>query len=255
MVWFNVCLSMFERQPLFDALLRPAIENPAVTAVSFVLDEGQRPRWERDVRPAIAGVRLRGRLSSPPASGSGARPRCRARAPPPASWPTTSSAPRPATGHRAPKLWWLLAIPTPSASLIGPTVPCSRGATSSGFSASARCAAALTRTLRRRAHRQPEDAPADEAPAAVQRTIAAAAGPRSGARWRDGVRTPAVDAVTEADREPEHARGVRVGRGAVSRVAQGWSPSIPSRRDDAARQDLRYGPGRVRRGATERRTT
>ena len=24
MVWFNVCLSMFERQPLFDALLRPA---------------------------------------------------------------------------------------------------------------------------------------------------------------------------------------------------------------------------------------
>ena len=40
MVWFNVCLSMFERQPLFDALLRPAIENPSVTAVTFVLVRG-----------------------------------------------------------------------------------------------------------------------------------------------------------------------------------------------------------------------
>ena len=54
MVWFSVCLSMFERQPLFDALLRPAIENPAVTAVTFVLDERQRPKWERDVRPKVA---------------------------------------------------------------------------------------------------------------------------------------------------------------------------------------------------------
>ena len=31
-VWFNVCLSMFERQPLFDALLRPAITMLRVTA-------------------------------------------------------------------------------------------------------------------------------------------------------------------------------------------------------------------------------
>jgi len=54
MVWFNVCLSMFERQPLFDALLRPAIENPSVTAISFVLDERQRPAWMRDVQPKVA---------------------------------------------------------------------------------------------------------------------------------------------------------------------------------------------------------
>ncbi|MCY4026059.1 MAG: hypothetical protein OXH75_07055 [Acidobacteria bacterium] len=54
MVWFNVCLSMFARQPLFDALLRPAIDNPAVTAVTFVLDERQRDKWERDVRPKVA---------------------------------------------------------------------------------------------------------------------------------------------------------------------------------------------------------
>ena len=41
-------------QPLFDALLLPAIENPSVTAVTFVLDERQRPKWERDVLPKVA---------------------------------------------------------------------------------------------------------------------------------------------------------------------------------------------------------
>ena len=65
MVWFNVCLSMFERQPLFDALLRPAIENPAVTAVTFVLDEGQRPRWARDVRPKVAACSGAGKVADP----------------------------------------------------------------------------------------------------------------------------------------------------------------------------------------------
>ena len=54
MVWFNVCLSMFERQPLFDALLLPAIDNPAVTAITFVLDERQREKWERHVRPKVS---------------------------------------------------------------------------------------------------------------------------------------------------------------------------------------------------------
>ena len=65
MVWFNVCLSMFERQPLFDALLRPAIENPSVTAVIFVLDEGQRPRWERDVRPKVSACSEAGKVADP----------------------------------------------------------------------------------------------------------------------------------------------------------------------------------------------
>ena len=65
MVWFNVCLSMFERQPLFDALLRPAIENPAVTAVTFVLDEGQHARWERDVRPKVAACSGAAKVADP----------------------------------------------------------------------------------------------------------------------------------------------------------------------------------------------
>jgi hypothetical protein len=33
MVWFNVCLMMFETQDVFDLLLRSAIENPRVSSV------------------------------------------------------------------------------------------------------------------------------------------------------------------------------------------------------------------------------
>lgn len=51
MTWFNVCLLMFRPQDLFDTLLRPAIENPAVTGIQFVLDESERERWEQDVLP------------------------------------------------------------------------------------------------------------------------------------------------------------------------------------------------------------
>jgi hypothetical protein len=54
MVWFNVCLLMFKPQALFDSLLRPAIENPAVTSIQFVLDESERERWRDDVLPKAA---------------------------------------------------------------------------------------------------------------------------------------------------------------------------------------------------------
>ena len=53
MVWFNVCLSMFKPQPLFDTLILPAIENPLVTSIAFVLDERQRPQWKSDVWPKV----------------------------------------------------------------------------------------------------------------------------------------------------------------------------------------------------------
>jgi hypothetical protein len=49
MLWFNVCLSMFEPQPLFDVLLRPALTNPRVTSVQFVLSPSERERWESAV--------------------------------------------------------------------------------------------------------------------------------------------------------------------------------------------------------------
>lgn len=55
MVWFNSCLLMLTRQETFDALLRPAIENPDVTSIRFVLDESQRDRWQSHVLQSSAG--------------------------------------------------------------------------------------------------------------------------------------------------------------------------------------------------------
>jgi hypothetical protein len=54
MVWFNVCLLMFVPQDLFDALLSPAIENPAVTGIQFVLDHREEARWQDSVMPKLA---------------------------------------------------------------------------------------------------------------------------------------------------------------------------------------------------------
>ncbi len=52
-IWFNVCLSMYRPQPLFDALLRPALDNSMVTSIQFVLDESQKDLWQEVVQPNI----------------------------------------------------------------------------------------------------------------------------------------------------------------------------------------------------------
>jgi hypothetical protein len=57
MLWFNVCLLMFKPQPLFDALLRPAVENPRVTSIQFTLDEGEKGHWNEFVLPKIAACK------------------------------------------------------------------------------------------------------------------------------------------------------------------------------------------------------
>lgn len=53
-IWFNVCLSMYQPQPLFEALLRPAVDNPQVGSIQFVLDESQKDLWQREIQPRIA---------------------------------------------------------------------------------------------------------------------------------------------------------------------------------------------------------
>ena len=53
MLWFNVCVLMFKPQALFDALLRPAIENPRVTAIQFILDESEKERWHGELMPKV----------------------------------------------------------------------------------------------------------------------------------------------------------------------------------------------------------
>jgi hypothetical protein len=65
MIWFNVCLSMFRPQALFDTLLRPAVENPSVRSIQFVLDSSQRTQWEQDVVPKLDACRGKDRVRSP----------------------------------------------------------------------------------------------------------------------------------------------------------------------------------------------
>ena len=52
-ILFNVCLSMYRTQMLFDMLLRPAIENSQVTSIHFVLDENQKELWQAEVLQKI----------------------------------------------------------------------------------------------------------------------------------------------------------------------------------------------------------
>lgn len=65
MTWFNVCLLMFRPQSLFDSLLAPALENPRVTAVQFVLDESERERWEQEVVPKANATGFGSKLWEP----------------------------------------------------------------------------------------------------------------------------------------------------------------------------------------------
>jgi hypothetical protein len=42
-------------QSLFDVLLRPAIANPHVRSIQFILDHSERERWQTAVLPKVAG--------------------------------------------------------------------------------------------------------------------------------------------------------------------------------------------------------
>ncbi|HWU82639.1 MAG TPA: hypothetical protein VN063_04025 [Methylophilaceae bacterium] len=53
-LWYNLCLSMYTPPPLFDALLRPALESPMVTSVQFVLDTSQQALWQSAIKPRLA---------------------------------------------------------------------------------------------------------------------------------------------------------------------------------------------------------
>jgi hypothetical protein len=65
MTWFNVCLLMFVPQPLFDVLLRPAVENPRVTSIQFILDTRERDRWRKSVYPKIEACAGREKVAEP----------------------------------------------------------------------------------------------------------------------------------------------------------------------------------------------
>jgi hypothetical protein len=65
MVYFNVCLLMFRPQELFDCLLRPAVDNPQVRQIQFVLDESERDRWRDYVAPKLAACREPAKVLEP----------------------------------------------------------------------------------------------------------------------------------------------------------------------------------------------
>lgn len=53
LIWFNLCLLMLSRQETFDVLIQPAIDNPELSSLQFVLDESQREQWETTVEPLL----------------------------------------------------------------------------------------------------------------------------------------------------------------------------------------------------------
>ena len=64
-IWFNVCLTMYQTQPLFDALLKPVLENNKVTSIQFVLDKGQQQIWQQTVLPMIIACNARTKIREP----------------------------------------------------------------------------------------------------------------------------------------------------------------------------------------------
>ena len=51
--WFNACCRMFRRQEVFDATLRPFLDNPNVTAVHLLCRPEERPGWLADLQPKL----------------------------------------------------------------------------------------------------------------------------------------------------------------------------------------------------------
>lgn len=64
-IWFNLCLSMYRTQPLFDALLKPALENKKVTSIKFVLDKCQQKVWEETVYPMVRCTNFSSKIQEP----------------------------------------------------------------------------------------------------------------------------------------------------------------------------------------------
>lgn len=51
--WYNVCCRMFRRQEVFDATLRPLLDNPNVTAVHLMCRPEERACWLTDLLPKL----------------------------------------------------------------------------------------------------------------------------------------------------------------------------------------------------------
>lgn len=52
-VWFNVCLKMLCTKRTFDLLLKPFIENQAVSSIQFISDSEEKDLWFNKILPMI----------------------------------------------------------------------------------------------------------------------------------------------------------------------------------------------------------
>ena len=52
-LWFNVCLSMYQSRQQFEALLLPALRNQKIESIQFILDDSQKELWHAAIRPQI----------------------------------------------------------------------------------------------------------------------------------------------------------------------------------------------------------
>ncbi|MCX4187484.1 hypothetical protein [Methylophaga sp. OBS4] len=55
-VFYNICLRMYQSEAMFDALLLPAINNGHVSSIQFILDVGQKSLWTEDLAQRIKNV-------------------------------------------------------------------------------------------------------------------------------------------------------------------------------------------------------
>jgi len=64
-IWFNFCCRMFRRQEIFDAVLRPLIDNPHVPTVRILCQPEERTFWEADVVPKLKACDGRVKILGP----------------------------------------------------------------------------------------------------------------------------------------------------------------------------------------------
>lgn len=64
-IWYNVCLSMYKPQQLFDSLLRPAVDSPLISSIQFILDRSQTDLWHQFIKPQIASCAGNAKVKEP----------------------------------------------------------------------------------------------------------------------------------------------------------------------------------------------
>lgn len=52
-LWFNVCLSMYQSEQQFATMMLPALENQKIDSVEFILDSSQKELWDAVISPRI----------------------------------------------------------------------------------------------------------------------------------------------------------------------------------------------------------